>query len=288
VSPDNVETAARDQRLMRPAALASFAAVALYLLSVIIEGSSGLHTSGAKSLQLQSFHDNSGTLLLVTIIRSLGFLLMSVPLFHLFRAARARNPRVKQEMVAFSFIGPLLFAAQGIVAWVASNNLANDFVAKASGSKHPAELASQMIDADSAHKVASALLIPAVLGLMVALLYFSFQAMRTGLLTRFGGSLGMALGAAMFLIFPIALIVLMLWLLYMGTLFMGWAPGGRPPAWAAGEAIAWPTPGERAAASLAGEGGAPGGDIAANGDSAPSAGAGEEVPGPRRKRKQRS
>jgi hypothetical protein len=145
-----------------------------------------------------------------------------------------------------------------------------------------------MIEADSAHKVASALLIPAVLTLMVALLYFSFQAMRTGLLTRFGGSLGMALGAAMFLIFPVALIVLMLWLLYMGALFMGWVRGGRPPAWAAGEAIPWPTPGERAAANLAGEGEATSQDVAANGDSASSGIAGEEPSGPRRKRKQRN
>jgi hypothetical protein len=29
-------------------------------------------------------------------------------------------------------------------------------------------------------------------------------------------------------------------------------PGGRPPAWDAGEAIPWPSPGEKAAAELAG------------------------------------
>ena len=73
--------------------------------------------------------------------------------------------------------------------------------------------------------------------------------MRTGLLTRFWGSLGMALGVA-------ALLLLvqftMIWFIYFGLLLLGRLPGGRPPAWAAGEAIPWPTPGEKAAASLEG------------------------------------
>ena len=75
--------------------------------------------------------------------------------------------------------------------------------------------------------------------------------MRTGLLTRFWGSLGMALGVA-------ALLLLvqftMIWFIYFGLLLLGSLPGGRPPAWAAGEAIPWPTPGEKAAASLEGDG----------------------------------
>ncbi len=71
--------------------------------------------------------------------------------------------------------------------------------------------------------------------------------MRTGLLTRFWGSLGIALGvAALLLLIQFTL----LWFLYFGLLVLGWVPGGRPPAWAAGEAIPWPTPGEKAAAEI--------------------------------------
>ncbi len=85
------------------------------------------------------------------------------------------------------------------------------------------------------------------LGLAVALFYSCLFAMRTGLLTRFWGSLGMALGVA-------ALLLLvqftMIWFIYFGLLLIGRLPGGRPPAWAAGEAIPWPTPGDRAAESL--------------------------------------
>ena len=73
--------------------------------------------------------------------------------------------------------------------------------------------------------------------------------MRVGLLTRFWGSLGMALGVA-------ALLLLvqftMIWFIYFGLLLLGRLPGGRPPAWAAGEADPLAHPGEKAAESLEG------------------------------------
>ena len=57
----------------------------------------------------------------------------------------------------------------------------------------------------------------------------------------------MAVGIAALLgLTPFAL----LWFAYLGLLLLGRVPGGKPPAWDAGEAIAWPTPGEKAAAEL--------------------------------------
>ncbi|MGE5407585.1 MAG: hypothetical protein ACM3NV_03135, partial [Syntrophothermus sp.] len=43
----------------------------------------------------------------------------------------------------------------------------------------------------------------------------------------------------------------LIFFIYFGLLLIGRLPGGRPPAWAAGEAIPWPTPGERMAADMA-------------------------------------
>ena len=82
-----------------------------------------------------------------------------------------------------------------------------------------------------------------------AMAYTCFQAMRVGLLTRFWGSLGAALGVASFAFSQ----YMPLWFIYLGLLIGGRTPRGRPPAWAAGKAIPWPTPGERAAESLQGE-----------------------------------
>jgi hypothetical protein len=247
---DAARAVEREERWGRTAALCAFATVALYVLSVILEQSSGLQTGGPDSEQVRSFHDHSGALLVSTIVRSAGFLFLSVPLLYLFRAAQARSERVRPEMVGFVFIGPVLLAAQGFVSWAASKQVGDDFVAMAATAERPVALAERLIDDSSLREIAAALLIPAVLGLMVALLYVSLQAMRTGLLTRFAGSLGMALGVAMILILPIALLILLLWLLYVGVLLLGRLPGGKPPAWTTGEAIPWPTPGEKAAAEL--------------------------------------
>jgi hypothetical protein len=242
----------REREFARPAAFAAFGAVLLYVVSVIVEQGTGLQTDGPKSEQLLSFHDNAGVLLLATGIRAIGFLLMTLPLLHLFRAARLRSERVRPEMVGFAFFGPALLALQGVLSWTATRGVADDFVDRMEGSAHPAALAERLIDDSGFREVASALVIPAILGLAVGLVYISLQAMRTGLLTRFAGSLGMALGVAMILILPLALVLLMVWLVFVGLTFLGKGPGGRPPAWDAGEAIPWPTPGERAAADLEG------------------------------------
>jgi hypothetical protein len=78
--------------------------------------------------------------------------------------------------------------------------------------------------------------------------------MRMGLLSRFWGSLGMALGvAALLLLVQFCLI----FFIYFGLLLIGKLPGGRPPAWAAGEAVPWPTPGERMAKEMEPKDGGP-------------------------------
>jgi hypothetical protein len=114
------------------------------------------------------------------------------------------------------------------------------------------------------------------LGLAFALIYCCLHAMRAGLLSRFWGSLGMALGAGVLLLLVQFTLI---WFLYFALLVAGWIPGGRPPAWAAGRAIPWPTPGEKASAELETESAAEqktGADQAA--DTGDTTGAGEKKP----------
>jgi len=88
----------------------------------------------------------------------------------------------------------------------------------------------------------------------------------------------MALGAVSFIFFQFALF----WFVYLGLLLLGRIPRGRPPAWASGEAMPWPTPGEKASAALgSGNGDAPEPDEGLEGEQPAES-------GERRKRKQRS
>jgi hypothetical protein len=111
------------------------------------------------------------------------------------------------------------------------------------GTGPPDALATNTTDNNSTLQVSQGLLFPAVLGLVVMMVYVSLQALRAGLVTRFLGSLGMALGASMILILPIAVLAMLAWTGFLGLMFVGRTPGGRPPAWETGEAIPWQRPG---------------------------------------------
>lgn len=315
----------RERRWAAPAALAGVLTFALYVASFIIDRSAGLYAGSSDARQLVSLHDNAGTILFASVIRGLAFVLLAVPILYLFRAAQARNPRVQAAMVGFIFIGPLLFAAQGVIQAAGAGQAASDYVDLAqreesrsfaelqgqlkrdpksiekvtiyTGQDEPQlevqqaddsfyvvtelgkgdpqkitgalpdqleratpsvdhttdsdpdsrpgdELATHTTDNSSSLQVAQAMLFPAVLGLVVMMVYVPLQAQRVGLLSRFFGSLGMALGASMILILPVALLGVLLWTGYLGLLIAGRVPGGRPPAWEVGEALPWPRPGE--------------------------------------------
>src|SRR5262249_18125158 len=83
-----------------------------------------------------------------------------------------------------------------------------------------------------------------VLALVFGMIYTNLWAMRTGLVTRFWGALGMAFG--LFLIIPLLPPVpaLVLWFASLGLMFLGVWPRGLPPAWEAGEAVPWQRPGD--------------------------------------------
>jgi hypothetical protein len=78
------------------------------------------------------------------------------------------------------------------------------------------------------------------------MVYTGLWGVRTGLLTRFHGTLGMALGASFILppLTGLTLPALLAWFMYFGLMIAGRTPKGRPPAWDAGVAVPPPKAGE--------------------------------------------
>jgi hypothetical protein len=249
-----------------PAALAAFAGAVLMLLQGFVSAVSG----SGEAQALRSVDAHAGNVTLTSLMPALAFLLFMVPLVYLFRAARARSPRVQPAMIAILIAAPLLVAAGTVLYGQARQEAAEHFVAGESkptisakevkeeceGEKPLAACEKEKREDDAAtHAISDASLTPAATivslggGLLFAigLFYTCLWAMRTGLLSRFWGSLGMALGVAILIGFVIFAIV---WFGYLGLLFLGFLPGSRPPAWETGEAVPWETPGERAAAEL--------------------------------------
>jgi hypothetical protein len=98
------------------------------------------------------------------------------------------------------------------------------------------DLASHVIDDTTILQVGSLVRFLGLLTLVFAMVYIPLWAMRTGLLTRFWGTLGLALGVSIILV-PVGIFGLVLWFAAVGLQIAGWWPGPLPPAWAEGKAV---------------------------------------------------
>lgn len=242
----------REARGQRFAGISAVAAAPLYIISVALDQSGSVPITGLDTERYRAINDASGQLLASALLRSLSFFALVIPLLYVFRAAQARSERVNGAMVGFVFIGPILLGVQGIIAWFAQTHVASDFVAQSGPSGDIYTQLQNLIDGSTAFDVASNLLFPALLGLIVVMVYVPLQAQRTGLLTRFFATLGMALGVSSLFIVPaLSLLALMIWFGWLGFTILDRVPRGRPPAWDAGAAIPWPRPGDAPATAPA-------------------------------------
>ncbi len=240
----------RERQGARLAGISAVAAAPLYIISVALDQGGSVPLTGLDTERFRAIDESSTELLASVVLRGLAFAMLVIPLLYLFRAAQARSTRVSGPMIGFVFIGPLLLAIQGFVAWYAQSQVSSDFVDQVGGGGDVYTLLDDLIEDSTLFEVAANLLFPAVLGLIVVMVYVPLQAMRVGLVTRFFATVGMALGAATLFIAPaLSLLALTIWFGWLGFIILDKVPKGRPPAWAAGEAIPWLRPGDEPAAA---------------------------------------
>jgi hypothetical protein len=235
----------RERARALPTAIATFLALALFI------GAGGFGAASATLLNpelidsetLRSFEEDRSDLLSGTIMQSAALLLLAIPLFYLFQAASARSETMRHALIGITVAGPLFLAASGIVAWVALDQAASDFATPGGGLGQPVgEYVDDLVQDQGAYGAAQGLGFAGTFGLVVGMVYTSLHAMRVGLLTRFWGSLGMALGVSILFLGVIGLLV---FFLAIGLLIAGLWPRGRPPAWEEGRAVPWPAPGQQ-------------------------------------------
>jgi hypothetical protein len=268
-------------------------ATLLAVVGFVVSGAVGSSISGeGQAALLRSAQEHSSSVTLSGAIDALAFVLLALPLGYLFRVVEARGEGMRNGMIALVVAAPLFLAISTGLGVAAKHDAADAFTAgeakstlsskdarkecaatlKDKGAKSFAdeypprgkETAGdacerrEIEDDEASNAVSEASLaglatfcgIAGGLSLIVGLFYTSLWAMRTGVLSRFWAALGMALGVTVLLG---VVLFLLFWLIYIGLLIGGWVPRGRPPAWAAGEAIPWPSPGEKAAESLESE-----------------------------------
>jgi hypothetical protein len=244
-----------EERWSRPVALATLASV-LLIAAAIVVATQAVGSSDGDSELLRNVDAHRSAQLLSSILQALGVGLLAVPLYYLFRAAKARSETMRGQLVGVVIAAPLFLAVLAILSGLSTLSAASDFVSAevprlvakgvALGSERANEVANDTIADAPLRPLAAGFGLGGQLGFVVAMFYTAMFAMRTGLLTRFWGSLGMALGAVSFIFFQFTL----LWFIYLGLLIAGLVPGGKPPAWTSGEAEPWPSPGEKAVEDL--------------------------------------
>ena len=238
-----MEIATRRRARAVPVAVATLVGLMLFFVAGNLGAVSAslLSADSVTSETFFDFIDDRGDLLIGTILQATGLALMAAPLFYLFQAAQARTDSMRPGLIGVTIAGPLFLAVSGVVAFLALDAAAGEFAKQGAGLGQPVgEYVDDLLEDESAFGIAQGLGFAGTFGLVVAMVYVSLHAMRVGLLTRFWGTLGMALGVS---ILFLGILGVLIYFLAMALLIANRWPRGRPPAWAAGEAIPWPTPG---------------------------------------------
>lgn len=248
----------RERRNGRIAGVLGLVGAVLFVLSNALPLAQDWKGADGFADSLLVFEPEKSEVLVLLLLQALSVLLFIPALLVLFGAVRNRSEAFRPGLVGLCIAGPAFFAGALIASYFAFSSAADAFEAPAlaaqaifdpiaefigddAGELDLDDGAEEVYFAQSTSDIASGLRFAGQLGLTFIIVYTSLYAMRTGLMTRFWGTLGMALGIGTLLIGPPALLI---YFLAVSLLVMGRWPGGAPPAWDAGRAIPWPAPGE--------------------------------------------
>lgn len=248
----------RERRNGRIAGIIGLVGVAIFVGVGATGLASDFQSADGFAASLEAFAPEKSDVLILLTAQAIGIILFIPAMLTLFSAVRNRSQSVRPGLIGLCIAGPLFFAGSLVASYFAIDAAASVFSEPAAAAGRAVSAVADAVqdpgvslDIDDAAQdvyldqssadVASGLRFAGQLGLTFVMVYTSLYAMRTGLMTRFWGTLGMALGAGVLLIGPPALLG---FFLAISLMVAGFWPSGRTPAWDAGVAMPWPKPGE--------------------------------------------
>lgn len=243
---DHSEQLQRERERGKPAGIAAIlsgvlAAVFVFATQAITR-SEDVTDSGDN---LRFFAKHTGEFLLPFAARSISFLLLIPVVLYLYDATKYRHPRTPSATRILGIGGAAALGIATLLAYFGQRKAGAEFLELGALSPQEAtKRADDLLAETPVFQASSFILLAGTLGLAFWLVLNSLNALRAGLLSKFMGYLGVMLGPALVLL-PFTPIILAFWLISLGTIFMNILPRGRPPAWASGVKMPWPSAADR-------------------------------------------
>jgi hypothetical protein len=227
-----------ERRRGRIAGIAAIVGIVIFIASGRLAGD---FYGVEQAEQLRMFDSVQSDLLVQSILIAISFLFFIPALISTFRSVQARNKSVRPGLIGLVIAGPILLAGSQVITFLAYDAASAVFLDPNGGLDiHSNDVATETFTGQFSTQLLFGLGFAGRLALAFSTVYMALNAMRTGLFTRFWGTMGMALGIGSLVFGPLMLIGYML---LIALVIAAWWPGARPPAWDAGEAIPWPKPG---------------------------------------------
>jgi hypothetical protein len=241
-------------------AVPAFAGGVLYLLSaIIISGTlKGAPTVGLlqglapalrgeaeptvspRAAEVKFISHHAFPLLTGSVLAAIAVGALTLVLLLLLEAIRFRRPETWSATYPLVLYGGIAVALVSLGHQIVSAIETHNFAVGHDFSGHAVDLA---LTKGTANEVVDYIDLLAGLAFAAGIVGLMVNAIRTGLLPRWMGILGMFTALLIFL--PIGgaelQVVPAFWLVMMGILYMGRWPNADPPAWLAGEARPWPS-----------------------------------------------
>ena len=228
-----------ERRRGRTAGIATLFGVLLFVAAMA--ALAGDFNSADQAEQLRTFDSAKSDLLIQLLMQAAAVCLFIPALVSLFRSIRVRSESMRPGLIGLVIASPILLALSLVVTYFAFKTAADAFLdPSADVDVNSNDDAEDIFYEQFPTQLRTGLGLAGSLGLAFTTVYMALHAMRAGLMTRFWGTLAMALGVGTLLFGSLMLVAYMI---VIALLIAAWWPGTRPPAWDAGKAIPWPAPG---------------------------------------------
>ena len=237
------EQLAWEERAGKPAAIAAIATALVGFGGYVLYQSSISDREDGMDGLLAAIDDHSSDYLAAGVLQAISLLLLIPVLLYLYRLVRARRPEFSQSAAVLGVVGALGFAITAVVQQQQLIDAAQDFF-PFEGKGDVEDAAEDHVE-DALSPALQGVGVGGQLALAVSIVMLGVNAIRVGLLSRFMGVLGVAMGVMMVIPFGIQPVLQLFWLTALAAMFLGRWPGGRGPAWQTGEAVPWPSAAEQ-------------------------------------------